>query len=303
MLELRHLALLRAVSAHGSISAAAEAMSYTPSAASQQLRLLERGLGLRLVMRGSRGATLTPAGLTLLEHAHAIVGRMQAAETEMHALATLSAGRLRVAVFPSAGAAFMPEVIAEFTRQYPEVELALTEAETDESRGILHRHEVDLIVSYDFESNNITELSTRRVALFDDPLRLALPSRHSLTAQPRVSLVDLKHEAWIDSTRSRPCSDALHAACAAAGFAPRIVYRSDDYATIHRLIAAGVGIAMIPDLVADPHRSEIQYRDTTPALPIRRVYAATTDAGTPAAAAMCQVLTRMTAAHPRDLGY
>jgi DNA-binding transcriptional LysR family regulator len=300
MLELRHLALLRAVSAHGSISAAAEAMSYTPSAASQQLRLLERGLGLRLVMRGSRGATLTPAGLTLLEHAHAIVGRMQAAETEMHALATLGAGRLRVAVFPSAGAAFMPEVIADFTRQYPEVDLSLTEAESDESLVILQRHEVDLVVGYDFERKDTTDLETRRVALFDDPLRLALPSSHRLTAQLRVPIADLNQEAWIDSTPSRPCSDALHAACAAAGFEPRIVYRSDDYVTIHRLIGAGVGIAMIPDLVADPNRTDIEYRRTTPALPIRHVYAATTVAETPAAEAMCKILTRMTATQPRD---
>jgi DNA-binding transcriptional LysR family regulator len=300
MLELRRLALLRAVSAHGSLSAAAHAMSYTPSAASQQLRLLERELGLRLVMRGSRGATLTPAGLTLLEHAHAILGRTEAAQADMHALATLHAGRLRLAVFPTAGAAFMPEVIAAFTRLHPGVELSLTETETDESLLILQRHELDLVVGYGFEPRQITEPEDHRVALFDDPLRLALPGDHHLTALSRIPLADLSHEAWIDSNAQRPCSQALHAACAAVGFAPRIVYRSDDYATVHRLVAAGVGIALVPNLVADPHRLGVTYRDTAPALPIRRVYAVTTDAGTPAAAAMCKILSSTTAGRRRD---
>src|SRR5215217_8971419 len=123
MLDVRQLRVLKAVADHGSFSAAADALSYTQPAISQQIAALERRAGTTLVDRGSRGVRLTDAGRALVEHADAVLARLAAAEAELDAIAGLRGGRLRLAAFPSAGASLMPEAIAVFRDRHPAVEL------------------------------------------------------------------------------------------------------------------------------------------------------------------------------------
>src|SRR5919202_2239802 len=131
--ELRHLAALQAVAETGSFGRAAERLGYTQSAISQQIAMLERIVGDRLVDRpgGPRAVSLTEAGELLLRHAEAIVARLHAAEADLAALGDRGGGVLRVGTYQSAGAKILPELMVRFRAAWPNVEIQLTEAASD----------------------------------------------------------------------------------------------------------------------------------------------------------------------------
>src|SRR3954467_4147176 len=133
MLDVKRLRVLREVAAQGSFSAAADALSFTQSAVSQQVAALEREAGAKLVERGARGIRLTPAGQALVTHADAILARLDDAEQELAAIAGLKGGRLRTAGFQSAGATLVPRALTEFHRRHPDVDLSATTAELNEA--------------------------------------------------------------------------------------------------------------------------------------------------------------------------
>src|SRR6476619_889760 len=153
MLDVRRMRVLREVAAQGSFSAAAEALSFTQSAVSQQVAALEREAGAKLVERGARGIRLTAAGQALVSHADAILARLDDAEQELAAIAGLKGGRLRVAAFQSAGATLVPRALAEFHRRYSEVDLSATSAELGESHELLRTGEIDVAIIMDFEAS------------------------------------------------------------------------------------------------------------------------------------------------------
>src|SRR5919205_1953128 len=146
MLDVRRLRVLREVAAQGSFSAAAESLSYTQSAVSQQIAALEREAGTKLVERNARGVRLTDAGRALVEHADAILARLADAEAELEAIAGLRGGRLRLAAFPSAGAAINPQAIACFRENHPAVELTLEPAEPEPSIAKLRSGDADVVL-------------------------------------------------------------------------------------------------------------------------------------------------------------
>src|SRR3954453_11744205 len=136
MLDARRLKVLREVAARGSFSAAAEALSFTQSAVSQQIAALERECGAKLLERGPRGVRLTDAGRALVEHADAILARIEEAEQELAAIAGLRGGRVRIATFQSTGSTIVPRALGELHRLYPDVELMVT-LEEEDARGVL----------------------------------------------------------------------------------------------------------------------------------------------------------------------
>src|SRR5436190_2454873 len=142
MLDVRRLRVLREVANRGSFSAAAEALSFTQSAVSQQVAALEREAGAKLLDRGPRGVRLTDAGRALVEHADTILARIEDAEQELAAIAGLRGGRLRLATFQSAGSTIVPVALGEFHRRYPDVELTVT-LEQQDARGTLASGEAD----------------------------------------------------------------------------------------------------------------------------------------------------------------
>src|SRR3954449_393000 len=131
MLDVRRLRVLREVAACGSFSAAAESLSFTQSAVSQQVAALERECATKLLERGPRGVRLTDAGRALVEHADAILARIEDAEEELAAIAGLRGGRLRIATFQSAGATLIPRAVGEFHRRHPGVELTVRQEELE----------------------------------------------------------------------------------------------------------------------------------------------------------------------------
>src|SRR6266513_4720528 len=132
MLSVARLRILKEVAYRGSFSAAADALSYTQSAVSQQIAALEAETGLPLLERHPRGVSLTAAGQTLVAHAEGILARLDAADAALAAISGLRGGRLRMASFPTAGGTLMPVAIAAFRDAHPEIELSLAEGEPEE---------------------------------------------------------------------------------------------------------------------------------------------------------------------------
>ena len=119
MLDIRRLRVLSEVARHGSLAAAAQDLSYTGSAVSQQIAALEREVGTRLLERRARGVVLTEAGRTLVAHAEEILARLDAAEAALAALADLRRGHLRMASFATAGASILPRAVDAFRARHP----------------------------------------------------------------------------------------------------------------------------------------------------------------------------------------
>jgi DNA-binding transcriptional LysR family regulator len=292
MLNVGRLRVLVEVAKRGSFSAAAQELSYTQSAVSQQVATLESELGTTLLERHARGVRLTVAGEALYQHAEGVLARLEAAEAELAAIAGLRAGRLRMASFPTAGATLMPLAIATFRSFYPEVELTLAEGEPEQIAPRLRAGELDLALLFKFAEPLEDMEGLSHVELLADPLYLALPCEHALAAKSDLRLEDLHGEAWVQTSHQSPCARHVVRSCHAAGFEPNVAFESDDYQTVQGLVAAGVGVALIPELALSVVREDIVIRSLSPAPPQRQVFAAApADARlSPAAPAMIAVL-------------
>jgi DNA-binding transcriptional LysR family regulator len=293
MLDIRRMRVLREVAARGSFSAAAEALTYTQSAISQQVAALEREAGTQLVERSARGVRLTDAGRALVAHADVILARLADAEAELEAIAGLRGGRVRVTSFPSAGATLMPIAIARFRERHPDVELSMHLAEPPDGIAQLRAGDCDvaLIIQPDYDATRDDGID--RLHLLDDPMYVALPAAHPLAHQRIVRLDALAGEPWMLGA-SRTCPDAsiFLRACQRAGFEPNVAFHTDDYFAIQGFVAAGMGVSFIPDLALVSVRDDIVIRSLGPGAPVRRILAATLTESfcSPARHAMLEIL-------------
>jgi DNA-binding transcriptional LysR family regulator len=297
MLDVKQLRVLKEVSEHGSFSAAADALTYTQPAVSQQIAALEKQAGATLVNRGSRGVTLTDAGRALVEHAEVVIARLAAAEAELEAIAGVRGGRVRMSSFPTAGASLLPPAVALFTRRHPEVELTFVEQEPEEAVAMLRGAELELALVFEYRGLSQPEFDRLYEGielrhLIDDPMYVAMPADHPAARKQRVRLGDFAEDVWIQNDTRGPCGRLHLAACVGAGFEPNIGYESDDYNVVQGLIAAGVGVSLLPALSLTNVREDIVVRSLGPRAPTRRIASAVL-AGryrSPAADAMLDIL-------------
>jgi molybdate transport repressor ModE-like protein len=248
--ELRHLAALQAVAEEGSFGRAAERLGYTQSAVSQQIQALERIVGQQLVERpgGPRPVSLTEAGELLLRHAAGIVARLQAAQADLAAFAEGSAGTLRVGTYQSVGARVLPRLLREFTEAWPSVSVQLTEWSDDgHLLGLVERGELD----FSFVMLPVEEGPFEPVELMLDPHVLVVPADSELARRPKPP--SLREVAGMPLIGNRLCRSVhqVETRLRDAGVEPQIVFRSDDNGTIQGLVAAGVGVALVPLLTVD----------------------------------------------------
>jgi DNA-binding transcriptional LysR family regulator len=300
MLDVRRMRVLREVAVRGSFSAAAEALSFTQSAVSQQIAALEREAGTVLVQRSARGVRLTEAGEALVRHAEAVLARLAEAEAELEAIAGLRGGRLRLAAFESAAASLMPLAIAAFRAAHPGVELSLILAEPDVSAPMLKSGELDLALGFDARIRSEVD-GIARQHLLSDPMYLVMPADHALVHKRNLRLADFAEDSWIAGTYDCECNRLITRACAAAGFEPRIAFETDDYPAMQGFVAAGVGVSLIAELGLTSVRDDIAVRGLGRDTPVREVYAATAaDAyRTPASQAMLDILADVAARYER----
>lgn len=292
MLNLTRLKVLSEVVNRGSFSAAAFALDYTQSAVSQSIARLEAEMGTTLVVRDRRGVRPTAAGTALLGHAEVIFAQVQAAEDDLAAVLGLRGGHLRVASFPSAGATLMPQAVAAFRRLHPDVEISLSEGEPDEIAPRLRAGEFDVAVMFGFLGDEERFAGLSATLLFNDPLYIALPVSHVLARKHALTLADLHAEEWVQTSVSSPCARHVVQQCQAAGFQPHVSFESDDYETVQGLVAAGVGVALIPRLALTRVHPGIVVRSLDPTSPVRNVIVATSPqpALAPAAEEMLGIL-------------
>lgn len=304
MLNVARLRVLVEVVARGSFSGAADALSYTQSAVSQAVATLEAETGATLLVRDRRGVRPTAAGAALVAHAEAILARLHAAEEELAAIQGVRAGRLRMASFPTAGAALMPHAIAAFHAAHPGVELSLAEDEPELVAPRLRDGELDLALLFEFPGEALAlGGGVARRALLDDPLHVVLPADHPLAREPELGLAQLHDVAWVQTSAASPCARHVVRMCHAAGFEPQVSFESDDYETVQGLVAAGVGVALVPRLALARVRDDVVVRALSPDPPIRHVVAATAaGAGAaPAAVAMIDILTSVARRYEEQL--
>jgi DNA-binding transcriptional LysR family regulator len=301
MFDVKQLRVLKAVADHGSFSAAADALSYSQPAISQQIAALEKRAGTTLVDRGSRGVRLTDAGQALVDHAEVVIARLAAAEAELEAIAGIRGGRVRLASFPTAGASVLPPAVAEFTARHPEVELSFVEREPEEAAQMLRAAELEIAILFEYDRLNPDEFERFYEGielhhLVDDPMYIALPHGHPLASKRRLRLQDFADETWIQESGTHSWCGRFHeTVCATAGFSPKVGFRSDDYNVVQGLIAAGVGISLLPGLSLTNLREDIVVRSLGPQAPARQITAGTL-AGryrSPATNAMLEILTEV----------
>jgi DNA-binding transcriptional LysR family regulator len=293
-IDVRRLKVLREVAAQGSFSAAADALAFTQPAVSRQIATLEAEAGARLVDRTARGIRLTPAGELLVEHAEAILGRLSAAEAQLEALAQLDVGRLRIGSFPTASATLTALAIAAFAESHPGVDLRLVEGRSSETLPLLAAGELDIAVVTDANVDAPGDVELEH--LMDDPFFVALPDGHPLAAEPELRMEDLRDETWIEG---RHCAEALLAAAHDAGFEPRVAFDTAEWLGKQGLVAAGVGVTLIPTLALGTVREGIVLRSLGPNGPSRKVSLATHAwlSPAPAVAPMQAILRRVAREH------
>ena len=243
-------------------------------------------------MRDRRGVRPTPAGATLLEHVDTIFAQVQAAEDDLAALLGVRGGRLRIASFPSAGATLIPQAVAAFRQLHPEVELSLAEGEPEEIAPRLRAGEFDLALLFEFPEDESQFSGLATTALIHDPLWVVLPAGHPLARKPGLGLLDLRGEDWVQTSAASPCARHVVRVCLEAGFEPRVSFETDDYETVQGLVAAGVGVALVPRLALSHRQPGLVVRKLEPASPARLIFAATVDEPgvLPAAEVMLKIL-------------
>jgi DNA-binding transcriptional LysR family regulator len=265
-LDLRHLAAFDTVAETGSFAEAGRRLGYTQSAVSQQIAALERTRGARLLERpgGRRRVTPTEAGQLLLRHTRRIAGSLQAAEADLAALAEGCARVVRVGAFPSVTVRILPDVLRRFFAAQPGVDVRLIEAPYE--RDLMEpaeRGELDLT----FMVLPVQVPSLEAIELLRDPYVLLVPAESDLAGRrTALSLRELRTMPLVGHSRG---SGGVEAVMRSRGIEPNVVFRSDESGAVQRLVAAGVGLALVPRLTVEPSDPDVVVLDASRELPPR----------------------------------
>jgi len=256
--NLTRLRMLSEVAGRGSFRAAATALDYSPSAVSQQIALLEREAGVRLVTRGPRGAVLTDAGLLLVRHADVALQELAKARHALEALAGNGAVRLRLAAFPTATATIVAVAARSLAATSPEWTVQVVDAEPPYAHALLAAGEVDAAVVYEFEPGGAGSL------IGEDPMLLCLPAGHPLATRAEIDIADLAGEQWLGGDGC-PSVPALVEMCRAAGFTPTFSpIQTHDYGAMQGLVATQGLVGLIPRLALVAPRPDVAIRRLRP---------------------------------------
>ncbi|MFF3212829.1 LysR family transcriptional regulator [Streptomyces sp. NPDC002886] len=255
MIDVQRLRILRAVAEHGSFNKAAGALLLTPSAVSQHIAALERGLGHPVAVRSTRGITLTEPGRLLVEAAEAVAAELDRVRHEIDRV-TAERPRLTVATFVSGGRKLLPDALARFVAAHPEVELTVLEAEPEDAIPMVASGAADLALTYHFDG----PLPLRPGAALDwqplreDPLALVLPPGHRFTGRASVAPAELATDRWVLGCLKTEAY--LRRYAERAGFELRVAASTTDYFFARSLVTAGVGVALIPRIALPPEGTD-----------------------------------------------
>ncbi|MER5729397.1 LysR family transcriptional regulator [Streptomyces sp. NPDC002138] len=273
MLDLSRLRALHAVSVHGSVAGAAAALGYTPSAVSQQIAKLERETRTTLLERRGRGVALTEEARHLASTAQELLGIVERAETTLEERRGQPSGLLRVAAFASAARGLLPGVLAELAERHPALEVRLTEVDPHLSVDLVTRGVTDLAVAHDWDIAPLpVPDGVEQAVIGDDVCDLLVPAGHPFARRSTVRRADLGAERWICQPPGRVCHDWLVRTLRAVGCEPDVAHVAEENHTLVALVAAGLGIAVVPRLGTGALPPGVVVAPLRPA-PFRRVHA------------------------------
>jgi DNA-binding transcriptional LysR family regulator len=250
-MDVQRLRVLRELADRGSVAAVARALSFTPSAISQQLRTLQEEVGLRLTEPAGRGLRLTEAGRELAAHADTVLGALAEAEAAVQRYREQPHGRVRLVMFPSAGRLLLPGLLRRVA-EVPGLELSFSDVDMIPSEVPALAADSGLVVAHRDEHAPPFPTDRWQVThLLREPLDVVLPPGHRLARRRRVRLLDLVGESWISPQPGYPVDDVLRSLALRSGAEPRVVQRVNDFGLTEQLVAAGLGVALLPRYSTD----------------------------------------------------
>lgn len=246
-METRRLAVLLELSRLGSMREVAEEMGTTTSTVSQQIAALAREAGAPLVEPDGRRVRLTPAGRRLAEHAVTILAAVEAARLDLDPHSE-PAGTVRVAGFATAVRSSLVPVLHEMARAHPRVRLLIREHEPAEAFALLRSDDVDLALTYDYDlAPSDFDLTLESTPLWTTRWGLGVPSDEAgHTGDARRVFADFADRDWIVNSRGTADADVVRTIASMAGFEPRVSHRVDSLDLVQELIAAGLGVGLLP---------------------------------------------------------
>lgn len=276
MLDPR-LTMLQMVDQLGSVTAAAEAMSYTPSAVSYQLRQLSSHLGVQLIEPAGRGIRLTSGAHIVLRHLAAMQEQWEQACSELAADSDTLSGRLTLCAFSTAATFLLPPVAAALRDNHPELDLRLVQAEPNRCLELLLAGEADLgLVVATADTPPLTDARFDQQHVMDEPLDLAVPAQHPLATRGTVSLAEAARETWITAATGGAYNQLVVSACLAAGFTPEVIHHADEWDTGAAIVAQGFAVMLVPRLFkVNPEWPVARIPLAGEPAPVRRIVAIT----------------------------
>ncbi|TDO44355.1 DNA-binding transcriptional LysR family regulator [Kribbella sp. VKM Ac-2527] len=255
MLDVRRLRLLRDLDRLGTIAAVAKVHTYTPSAVSQQLAVLEREAGVRLLERTGRRVALTPAGAVLVRHAEVVLAALEEADAALISVRSELSGPLRIGAFPTAVRTVLPGALVTLGQDHPGLELMVTELDPVEVPEALRDRRLDVALVNDFDVMPVApDATVETVPLLDETVYLAVQAGSPVAVQaggsPAAAVAEVADSAWIAGLPGTACHAVILQVCRAAGFSPVIRHYADDFDAVLALVAAGQGVSLVPELAA-----------------------------------------------------
>ena len=306
MLDLRRLRLLRELNERGTIAAVADALQFTPSAVSQQLAMLEREAGVRLLERAGRGVRLTDPALVLVAHAEALLDRAALAEADLAAAAGTVTGRCRIAGFQSVALHLAMPAMEALRRDAPRLRCELIEAEPEQALPALALGDLDLVLGDEWQHQPVRlPDGLQREELFQDRVHVVLPAEHPAARRhpDAVPMAELAGEAWATGHVGMAWEELTRRTCRLhGGFDPDIRHRTNDATLSLALVADGLAVTLLPDLPLTAGQPGIALRAIAEGTVSRAIFAATraADAARPSTQALLAAVRDAAAALPRS---
>jgi len=265
--DVQTLRVIKAIADEGSITAAATSLGYSQPAVSQQIKRLEKRLGVAVIERVGRSVRLTEAGRVLARHAPAVTTALDAAAGELAELRGLRAGRVRLVGFPSASPTVVPRLLTDLAEHHPGITITYVEAEPPEAVEAVREDRADIALTFSYpgdrddpHGSSASGLAVRAVGA--DDLLAVLPEGHPAGGRERVRVADLADENWIAGCPR--CRGHLLELCGRAGFEPKIGFETDNFVAVEGMVAQGLGVALLPALAlaASPRHPGVVTRPT-----------------------------------------
>jgi DNA-binding transcriptional LysR family regulator len=270
VLDVHRLRLLRELQRRGTLAEVARALSYSPSAISQQLSQLESETGVRLLERVGRGVRLTEQARILVRHTDAVLERLELAEAELAASLSEVSGTLRVASFQSVLLTLIPSALTRLADLHPRLRVEMTQREPQHAFAGLLTHDFDVVLGEEYPGAAVPAPGVDEEDLLRDGIRLALP-RTGAWSDPGVALADLAGAPWVLDPAGSPPGRWARALCRDAGFEPDVRFDSPDYLLHVHLVETGHALALLPDLLWTDREADLQLVEL-PGRPARRLY-------------------------------